>query len=79
MKKPDYPIPTTNAAGLALLWSKTFPAELARMLSELTPNDPISRAGTAKWKAVPHTRVNDVAKLMGIPREHLLPELFAPA
>lgn len=78
MKKPDYPIPTTNAEGLRLLWTKTFPAELARQLSILTPEKLISRAATAKWTSIPSGRVNDVAKITGIPREHLLPELFAP-
>lgn len=79
-----YPIPTTNAEGLALVWTRIYPAELARRLSELPPSaknptPKISRAGTAKWRAVPPNRVDDVAKIVGIPREHILPELFAPA
>lgn len=84
MKKPDYPIPTTNAEGLALVWTTIYPAELARQLSKLAferdgPGNTISRAATTKWRAVPLDRVNDVAKITGIPREHILPEVYAPA
>lgn len=71
VKKPDYRIPTTNAQGLSLLWSKIYPAELARQLG-------ISRAAAGKWTEVPVQRVNDVAKITKIPRDHLLPEIFAP-
>lgn len=71
MKKSDYKIPTTNAEGLSLLWTKIYPAELARQLG-------ISRAAAAKWTEVPIHRVNDVAKAVKIPREHLLPEVYAP-
>lgn len=78
--KYDYPIPKTNAEGLALLWTKTYPAELAQKLSiKAGIGNTISRAGTNKWKAVPVARVNDVAEITGIPREHLLPEVYAPA
>lgn len=84
MKKPDYPIPTTNAEGLALVWTKIYPAELARQLSmlafERTPRGKtISRAAASKWRAVPLDRVNDVAEITKIPREHILPEVYAPA
>lgn len=82
MKKPDYPIPTTNAEGLALVWTKIYPAELARQLSERAfkrGGKTISRAGTTKWTAVPIDRVNDVAEIIQIPREHILPEVYAPA
>lgn len=80
----SYQIPTTNAEGLALVWTRIYPAELARQLSDLppsakNPNPKISRAATAKWKAVPPNRVDDVAKITGFPREHILPELFATA
>lgn len=80
MTKYDYPIPKTNAEGLALVWTRIYPAELARQLSERGGvGKTISRAGTAKWKAVPLERVNDVAAITGIPREHILPEVYAPA
>lgn len=84
-KRPDYPIPTTNTQGLALVWTKIYPAELARQLSKVAferdgpGGKTISRAATTKWKAVPLDRVNDVAQIIGVPREHLLPEVYAPA
>lgn len=71
MKKPDYEVPTTNAEGLVLVWTRIYPAELARQLG-------ISRAAAGKWTEVPISRVNDVAKIVGVPREHLLPQIFAP-
>lgn len=74
-KAPDYPIPKTNAEGLALVWTKIYPAELARQLTDR--GFKISRAGTTKWKAVPQDRVNLVAEITGIPREHILPEVYA--
>lgn len=78
-KKPDYQIPTTNAEGLALVWTKIYPAELARQISARAGvGKTLSRAATAKWKAVPVDRVNDVAAIVGIPREHILPEVYAP-
>lgn len=80
MKKFDYPIPTTNAEGLVLVWTKIYPAELARQLSERGGvGNTISRAAVTKWKIVPQGRVNDVAAITGIPREHILPEVYAPA
>lgn len=86
MVNAGYIIPTTNAEGLTLVWTKIYPAELARQLSEkaLERHGPgagktISRAATTKWKAVPLDRVNDVAEITGIPREHILPEVYAPA
>lgn len=85
MVKPEYRIPTTNAEGLALVWTKIYPAELARQLSALAferhgpGGKTISRAAASKWMAVPLDRVNDVAKITGIPREHILPEVYAPA
>lgn len=78
--KYAYPIPKTNAEGLALLWTKIYPAELARQLSERGGvGNTISRAATAKWTVVPINRVAAVAEISGIPREHLLPEVFATA
>lgn len=85
VKKPDYPIPTTNTEGLALVWTKIYPAELARQLSVLAferdgpGGKTLSRAAASKWRAVPLERVNDVAKITGIPRHHILPEVYAPA
>lgn len=85
MKKPDYPIPTTNAEGLALVWTKIYPAELARQISARAferhgpGGKTISRAAVTKWRAVPLDRVNDVAEIIKIPREHILPEVYAPA
>lgn len=69
--KYDYEIPKTNAQGLALLWERTYPAKLAGQLG-------ISRVATSKWTAIPVNRVNDVAEIVGVPREHLLPEVYAP-
>lgn len=81
MKKsstPDYPIPKTNAEGLTLVWTRIYPAELARQLSAKAGiGKTISRAGTAKWKSVPLDRVNHVAEITGLPREHILPEVYA--
>lgn len=80
MKKsstPDYPIPKTNAEGLALVWTRIYPAELARQLSAKAGiGRTISRAGAAKWKAVPIDRVRDVSEITQIPKEHILPEVF---
>lgn len=83
VKKPDYKIPTTNAQGLSLLWTKIYPAELARQLTvqaleRTPPGKTISRMAASKWKAIPVERVNDVAQIVGVPREHLLPEVYAP-
>lgn len=78
MKKPDYEIPTTNAEGLRLVWTRIYPAELARQLSERAfkrGSKTISRAGTAKWTAVPIDRVRDVAEITGIDPKHILPEM----
>lgn len=69
--------PQTNVEGLALLWRIIYPAELARQLSALTPEKPLSRAGAAKWREVPTGRVLDVSTVTGIPKSYLLPELFA--
>lgn len=80
LKTPEYPIPTTNAEGLALVWTRIYPAELARQLSLRGGiGRTISRAGTSKWKSVPLDRVNDVAEITKLPREHILPEVYAPA
>lgn len=73
----DYTIPKTNAEGLALVWTRIYPAELARKLTD--GGRKISRAGTAKWTAVPPDRVAEVARITGLPREHILPEFFATA
>jgi hypothetical protein len=68
--KYGYPIPKTNAEGIALLWTKIYPAELARQLG-------VSRAAASKWKAVPAERVAEVSRITGLPKSHLSPELFA--
>lgn len=70
-KNPEYQIPATNAEGLALVWTKIYPAELARQLG-------LSRMAPTKWKAVPLERVTAVASATGLPREHILPEIFGP-
>lgn len=81
MKKLDYPIPTTNAEGLALVWTKIYPAELARQLSARAferhgpGGKTISRAATTKWTAVPVDRVRDVAEITGLDPRHILPEM----
>lgn len=73
---PEYEPPKTNAEGLILLWTVIYPAELARQLSERGTK--ISRAAVGKWRSVPQHRVAEVSKITGIPREHLLPEVYAP-
>lgn len=78
--KQSYPIPKTNAEGLALVWTRIYPAELARQISERGGvGNTISRAATAKWTSVPIARVAAVSEIVNIPREHILPEVFAPA
>lgn len=78
---PKYEPPKTNAEGLALLWTVIYPAELARQLSAIEPveKNRISRAAVSKWKSIPQPRVAQVSKISGIPREHLLPEVYATA
>ncbi len=77
----DYQPPKTAKEALDLLWQVTYPAELAKMLSERpataqNPNPKVSRAALSKWKTVPIHRIPDIVELTGIPREHLAPEVY---
>jgi len=67
-----YRIPTTNAEGMNLVLTVIYRAELARRLN-------ISRAALTKWKEVPIKRVDEVSRITGLPREHILPEMFKAA
>lgn len=39
----------------------------------------LSRGAVSQWDQVPLERVNDVARITGIPRECLRPDVFGPA
>lgn len=39
----------------------------------------LSRGAVSQWEKVPLERVNDVARITGIPRERLRPDVFGPA
>ncbi|HWW61838.1 MAG TPA: hypothetical protein VN181_10760 [Thermoanaerobaculia bacterium] len=62
--------PRTDEEGLALLLTKTTKAEIARHLG-------IKKQNLTRWKKVPPHYVADLSKLTGLPREYILPSLFA--
>jgi len=62
--------PRTDEEGLALLLTKTTKAEIARHLG-------IKKQNLTRWKKVPPHYVGDLSKLTGLPREYILPSLFA--
>lgn len=39
----------------------------------------LSRGAVSQWEQVPLERVNDVARITGIPRERLRPDIFGPS
>lgn len=39
---------------------------------------PLTRAAVSAWERVPAERVVEVARLLGVPRETLRPDLYAP-
>ena len=38
----------------------------------------LSKGAVSNWSEVPLDRVNDVARLTGVPREQLRPDVFGP-
>jgi transposase-like protein len=65
MKKPK-----TDEEAFALVLTKTSRAEIARALG-------IKKQNLTRWKKVPPHHVAKVAELTGLPREYVLPSLFA--
>ena len=65
MKKPK-----TDEEALALVLTKASRAEIARALG-------IKKQNLSRWKKVPPHHVPVVAELTGLPREYVLPSLFA--
>jgi len=57
---------------------KFRPARLARALTELRPDKPISSQAISQWQRVPSERVIDVEKITGVPRELLRPDIYPP-
>ena len=60
----------TDEAGLELVLAKVTRAQLAKALE-------IKRQNLTRWKRVPPHHVAKVAELTGIPREDILPSLYA--
>lgn len=56
--------------GMALIRAKRG------MLAKVAHGLGITRAAVVKWPKVPAERVVDVARITGIPREQLRPDLF---
>lgn len=65
MKKPK-----TDEDGLTLVLTKATRAEIARHLG-------IRKQNLTRWTKVPVNHVRAVAELTGIPREIILPSMFA--
>lgn len=60
------------------------PLSLARRISELMPNDPITQSAVTQWKAsrhkmVPLARARVVAQMLGVEPSSLQPEYFGNA
>jgi DNA-binding transcriptional regulator YdaS (Cro superfamily) len=55
-----------------------FKQALARIggQRELAKQLGITAAAISQWRRVPVTRVNDVERILGIPRERLRPDIF---
>lgn len=62
--------PKTDEEGLALLLTKTTKAEIARHLG-------IKKQNLTRWKKVPPHYVAQLSELTKLPREFILPSLFA--
>jgi len=65
MKKPK-----TDEEGFALVLTKTTRAAIARHLG-------IQKQNLTRWKKVPPHHAKAVAELTGLPREYVLPSLYA--
>jgi hypothetical protein len=65
MKKPK-----TDEDAFALVLTKTTRAAIARHLG-------IKKQNLTRWKKVPPHHAKEVAELTGLPREYVLPSLFA--
>lgn len=65
MKKPK-----TDEEAFALVLTKTTRAAIARHLG-------IQKQNLTRWKKVPPHHVAKVSELTGLPREYVLPSLFA--
>jgi hypothetical protein len=62
--------PKTDEEGLALLLTKVTKAQIAAHLG-------IKKQNLTRWKAVPPKYVPQLSELTGLPREYILPSLFA--
>lgn len=62
--------PKTDEEGLALVLSKITRADIARGLG-------IKKQNLTRWTRVPPHHVAKVAELSGIPREKILPSMYA--
>lgn len=65
MKKPR-----TDEEGLELVLTKVTKAQIAAHLG-------IAKQNLTRWKAVPPKYVPQLSALTGLPREHILPSVFA--
>jgi hypothetical protein len=62
--------PTTDEEGLALLLTKVSKAMIADHLG-------IKKQNLTRWKAVPAKYVPQLSELTKLPREYILPSVFA--
>jgi hypothetical protein len=62
--------PKTDEEGLDLLLTKVTKAQIAAHLQ-------IKKQNLTRWKAVPAKYVPELSKLTGLPREYILPSVFA--
>lgn len=53
-------------------------AELARRISKLEPDDPLTRQAVIQWDEIPVLRVKAVSKATDIPNWMLRPDLYDP-
>lgn len=60
----------TDEEGFALVLTKTTRAEIARHLG-------IKKQNLTRWKKVPPHHVKGVSELTGLPREQILPSMYA--
>ena len=65
MKKPR-----TDEEGFALLLTKVSKAQIAAHLG-------IRKQNLTRWRAVPPKYVAQLSELTGLPREYILPSVFA--
>lgn len=62
--------PKTDEEGLALVLTKVTKAEIARRLD-------IKKQNLTRWKKVPPHYVAQISEMTGLPREYILPSVFA--